>query len=105
MARVFGGPEAGSDELLAEVQLGITDAARGIAAKRPDRETIYWLPVERGEQIPTSPEALRERFLATSPAAKEPAAPAEGGEAEPARPRERSGTRVERRGAPHCSNR
>ena len=78
------GAEAGSDALLAEVQLGVADAARGIAAKRPDRETIYWLPFERGEQIPTSPEALRERFLAPPPGAgaAAPAGAAEaGGEA------------------------
>jgi uncharacterized protein DUF4340 len=75
VARVFGGPEAASDGLLAEVHLGIADAARGIAAKRPDRDTIYWLPFERGEQIPTSPEALRERFLAAAPEAAAEAPP------------------------------
>jgi len=73
VVRVLGGAEEGSDGLLAELQLGVSDAARGIAAKRPDRETIYWLPFERGEQIPTSAEALRERFLAPPPGAEAPA--------------------------------
>jgi hypothetical protein len=94
VARVFGGPDAGSDALLAEVQLGVADAARGIAAKRPDRETVYWLPFERSEQIPTSPEALRESFLVPppapeqAPAAEEAPAPADAPVpgAEPATP-------------------
>jgi len=82
VVRVLGGAEEGSNDVLAELQLGVADAARGIAAKRPDRETVYWLPFERGEQIPTSAEALRERFLAPAPGAEAPepadaAAPAE----------------------------
>jgi hypothetical protein len=81
VVRVFGGPEATSDERLGELQLGVADASRGIAAKRPDRETVYWLPFERGEQIPISAEALRERFLAAAPEAAPPAAEALPGEA------------------------
>ena len=70
--RVFGGPDPAKEETLAEVQLGAGDEKRGIAAKRPDRETIFWLPWERHESIPTSVEAFRERFV---PAAEEAPAP------------------------------
>jgi hypothetical protein len=78
VARVLGGPEEGAEAVLAEVHLGVLDAKRGIAAKRPDRDTIFWLPAERAEQIPTSAEAFRERFLAPPPEpAPDPAAGAE----------------------------
>jgi hypothetical protein len=83
--RVFGGPEPTSDELLGEVHLGTLDEKRGIAARRPDRATAFWLPAERAQQIPISADALRERFLAPAPepaAAPDPApapAPAEPG--------------------------
>ena len=73
--RVFGGPDPAKEETLAEVHLGVADEKRGIAAKRADRETIFWLPWERHESIPTSAEAFRERFV---PAAE---APPEGEEA------------------------
>ncbi len=76
VVRVFGGPEPGSDAPLAEVHLGVARPESGIAAKRPDRETVYWLPFERGEQIPVSAEALRERFVAPAETPA-PAAPAE----------------------------
>ena len=72
--RVFGGPEEGADAPLAEVQLGVTEQ-QGIAARRPDRETIYWLATERGNELPTSLEALKGRFLAAPPKAEAPAAP------------------------------
>jgi hypothetical protein len=74
VVRVFGGPDAASDAPLAEVLLGVARKESGIAAKRPDRETIYWLPYERSEQIPVSAEALRSQFVGPPP---EPAA-AEG---------------------------
>jgi hypothetical protein len=74
LIRVFGGPDPAKDEALAEVHLGVGDEKRGIAAKRADRETIFWLPWERHESIPTSLEAFRERFVA---AADAPAAPAD----------------------------
>jgi hypothetical protein len=50
---------------------------------------VFWLPAERGEQIPTSAEALRERFLAPppEPAATPPELPADAApEPEPAPP-------------------
>jgi hypothetical protein len=83
--RAFGGPEEGDDAPLAEVHLGVEDPQRGIAARRPDRETVYWLASERAAELPTSLEALRARFAA-KPAAEEgapaaepaPAAPPEG---------------------------
>lgn len=78
--RVFGGPEPDADELLAEVQLGVLDERRGIAARRPDRATAFWLPAERAEQIPISADALRERFLAPAPE------PTQAPEAAPAEP-------------------
>lgn len=93
VARVLGGPAEDAEAPLAEVHLGVLDAKRGIAAKRPDRDTIFWLPAERAEQIPTSAEAFRERFLAPAPepelepdAGAEPgpeAAPAPGPDTEP----------------------
>jgi hypothetical protein len=70
--RVFGGPEPGSDAPLAEVRLGVARPESGIAAKRPDRDTIYWLPYERGEQIPVSAEALRKQFVEAPAAAQAP---------------------------------
>jgi hypothetical protein len=82
VARVFGGPEEADDAPLAELQLGVADEARGIAAKRPDRDTVYWLPFERAAQIPTSLEALREKF-APAPEKAEDAAPAQVPEAAP----------------------
>jgi hypothetical protein len=84
--RVFGGPEAGSDAPLAEVQLGVARAESGIAAKRPDRDTVYWLPYERGEQIPLSAEALRQQFVEAPAAAPAPegAAPEGAHAVEPA---------------------
>jgi len=82
VVRVFGGPEEGADALLAELHLGNLDAKRGIAAKRSDRATAFWLPAERAEQIPVSAEALRERFLAPPPE-PEAAAPVEEGAAAP----------------------
>lgn len=68
--RVLGGREDRAEGTLAEVQLGVADPKRGIAAKRADRETIFWLPFERSESLPTSAAAFRERFLAPA----EPAA-------------------------------
>jgi hypothetical protein len=62
--RVFGGADPAKEETLAEVQLGMADESRGIAAKRPDRETIFWLPYERSDSLPTSAEAFREKFVA-----------------------------------------
>jgi len=87
--RVFGGPEEGADAPLAEVQLGVVDPARGIAARRPDRETVYWLAPERADEIPTSLEALRTRFAKAPEPAAEPAAAEAGAEpAKDAAPRE-----------------
>ena len=64
LLRVFGGPEEGADAPLAEVQLGALDAKRGIAARRSDREIVYFVAAERAEELPVSLEALRARFLA-----------------------------------------
>lgn len=84
--RVFGGPDPAKEETLAEVQLGIGDEKRGIAAKRSDRETIFWLPWERNESIPTSVEAFRERFVPAMEAPAEGAAPLPLDDAPPAPP-------------------
>jgi hypothetical protein len=78
--RVFGGADPAKEVTLAEIQLGIADPKRGIAAKRADRETVFWLPYERSDSIPTSAEAFREKFVAPPAAAEpppseEPAAP------------------------------
>lgn len=72
--RAFGGPEEGAGDLLAEVHLGVVDAGRGIAARRHDRDTVYWVAKERADDLPLSLEALRSRFLAAPPEA--PPAPA-----------------------------
>jgi hypothetical protein len=69
--RVFGGAAEDADALLAEVQLGTLDPKRGIPARRPDRETVYYVAAERAEQLPVSLEALRAGFVAKAP---EPAA-------------------------------
>lgn len=62
--RVFGGAEAGSDAPLAEVQLGSVDATRGIPARRPDRELVYFVAGERAAELPVTLDALRADFVA-----------------------------------------
>jgi hypothetical protein len=104
VVRVLGGPEAAQEATLAEVHLGVVDATRGIAARRPDRATVYWLPGAREREIPTSLEALRKEFVeppaaeeaepaaaptgerGADPAAAKPAEPAGAKPAEPAPP-------------------
>jgi hypothetical protein len=76
LLRVFGGPEEGADAPLAEVHLGALDAKRGIPARRPDREIVYFVAGERAEELPVSLEALRARFLAKAPEPTEAPAPA-----------------------------
>jgi hypothetical protein len=73
--RAFGGPEEGADAPLAEVHLGTLDPQRGLAARRPDRETVYWLAPERAAELPTSLEALRAGFLAKPAEGEAAAAP------------------------------
>ena len=69
--RVAGSGAPG--EPLAEVQLGVADAERGIAARRADAETVYWLDYDLAEHLPLSLEAFRNRFAA-QPDAEEPGA-------------------------------
>jgi Domain of unknown function (DUF4340) len=73
--RVFGGPDEKDDAPLADVELGVADPSRGIAARRADRDTVYWLPYARSQQIPISLAALREHFVAAPPAPAGSAAP------------------------------
>jgi len=81
-----GGPPAAgeadeaarAEELLGEVQIGISRGEGGIVARRPGVETLFLLDPALAEDVPVSLESLRNRFLAP------PKAEAEGGaEAEP----------------------
>jgi hypothetical protein len=79
VVRVLGKPaEAGGEAPeLAEVELGVLDPERGIAARTPERETVYRLDPALAEHVPVSLEAFRERFRS-----EEEAKP-EGGETSP----------------------
>jgi len=50
------------DKVLANLQLGDLHAGRGIAARRSDGATIYWLDEKLAQQLPVSLEAYRNRF-------------------------------------------
>jgi len=64
--RVEGAPtEEGEAPVLAEVVLGQADPARGIAARRGDRETIFRLDPSAAEHVPISASAFENRFLST----------------------------------------
>jgi hypothetical protein len=61
--RIEGGAEEGEERpVLAEVQLGILDPARGIAARVPGAETVYWIDAESAEVLPISADAFENRF-------------------------------------------
>ncbi len=65
VVRAFGEPsEGGEAPKLAELHLGEMDPERGIAARIPQRETIYRLEAGLAEDVPVSLEALRNRFVA-----------------------------------------
>jgi hypothetical protein len=63
IVRVFGEGEGDDAELLAEVHLGAL-RNEGIAARLPDRETIFQLDAAVAERIPVSLEAFENRFVA-----------------------------------------
>ncbi len=81
--RVFG---AGGDdaEPLADLTLGLAEPGRGIAARRGEGETVWWLPFDRAADLPLNDQAFENRFRS----AEKPAASATGGEgsAEPGSP-------------------
>lgn len=62
--RVLGEAEDESAEppVLADVSLGVLDPEQGIAARRADREEIFWLEPRVAESLPASLEAWRNRF-------------------------------------------
>jgi hypothetical protein len=84
--RVFGAGEEGTEPpRLAEVALGVPDPERGIPARRPDRDEVFFLPFSLAEHLPVSYEAFQNRFLteeeptaADAPQAGEDAPEAEG---------------------------
>lgn len=82
--RVEGAAQEGEERpVLAELHLGILDPERGIAARAPGQETIYWIDSESAEVLPLSAVAFENRFAAQ----EEPAnaeAPATEGETPPA---------------------
>lgn len=82
--RVYGAvPEGGGEApVLAEVLLGVQSGSR-IAARRPDRPTIFRIDAAHAEHVPVSLEAFRNRFEARE---DEAAPAADGGEAPPAPP-------------------
>lgn len=77
--RVLGGAED-SEDVLAEVLLGVADPDRGIAAMRAGDPVVYWLDFESAEHLPVSHEAFQNRFVSreepaeAAPALDEPAA-------------------------------
>jgi hypothetical protein len=53
----------GYPRLLSEIHLGVSDAARGIMARRTDGDKIYVLDWALAESLPVSLAAYRARFL------------------------------------------
>jgi hypothetical protein len=78
--RVLGKPAKSGEQgkLLAEVQLGVPQAERGIPAMRGGEPAVYWLRASAAEQLPTGLAAWREKFRAK----EEPAPPAAAAESE-----------------------
>jgi hypothetical protein len=64
--RVYGAPDAveGAEApLLAELELGVSDADRGVVARRPDRDIVYLADSALAEHVPVGLDALRDRFV------------------------------------------
>lgn len=66
------GETAGGPPRLAEVHLGRA-SPEGIAARTPERETVFELDIELADRIPVSLDAFRSRFRADPEPAAEPA--------------------------------
>ncbi len=67
--RVYGAEgEVVEPPLLAEVQLGDFDADRGVAARRPDLDTVFLLDYDIAEHLPVNLDAFRNRFVSAEPA-------------------------------------
>ncbi len=66
LLRVLGeaSGEGAEAPVLAEVSLGRALPGKGIPGRRADRDTLYWLDYDLGEDVPINLEALRNRFLA-----------------------------------------
>ena len=81
--RVLGAPGEEGAPVLAELALGVSDADRGVIAKRADREIVYLADFALGEEVPLGLEALRNRFVEPpegEPEAGAPAADPDGAE-------------------------
>lgn len=87
--RVFGAAdetEKGDAPLLAELELGVADAGRGVVARRTDRDIVYIAEYAMAEHVPVSVDALRNRFLEEADGEEADAEGADGEEAMPAAP-------------------
>ena len=59
---IQGDMSEGKRDVLANVELGVVDDDRGIAARIQGERTVYRLHYDLAEDIPISPEAFRNRF-------------------------------------------
>ena len=66
--------EDGEPPVLADVALGVARTDRGIAARRADREEVFWVDPQAAEHLPVSREAWANRFRANEAEAGAPEA-------------------------------
>ena len=59
---VFGQGEGADAPVLAELHFGVLRSLRGLAARIPERATVFWVDGALAEHVPLSVAEFRERF-------------------------------------------